>query len=179
MPNESITLGTIDKSSPSGIYAVQLHDGCRQASAAPRWLSPAVVQVELGKLTIKNTSLLPQDLLSKDVVAQAVRMVDPAEVEPLRQKDQIQTPKLNEPTWENISIDPHGLLPPDARASFRKVNMKFKDVFEPDLPKYNGFYGKVEAVINVPRALPPSLRLKDVPWYPRRNLSNYNRSLTS
>ena len=45
--------------------------------------------------------------------------------------------------------------------SFKKI---CKILFVPDFPKYNGAFGKVEAVINIPNALTPSARLKEVQW---------------
>ena len=72
---------------------------------------------------------------------------------------------------EDITIDPSNLLSPEMRQKFAAACKKFKKVFGTDLPKYNGEFGKVEAVIHIPSALPPSTRLKEVPWYPKTMLA--------
>ena len=68
---------------------------------------------------------------------------------------------------DKITINPSNLLPAKAKQQFADACKQFKQVFGPDLPKYNGAFGKVEAVIHIPGALPPSERLKEVPWYPK------------
>ena len=72
---------------------------------------------------------------------------------------------------EEIKIDPSNLLLPEIRQQFSDTCREFGKVFGPDLPKYNGAFGKVEAVINIPNALPPSARLKEVPSYPKTLLA--------
>ena len=170
LPNEEVTLNPCGRQHlPEGRYAVQLHNECKQASTAQHWLHPSVIEVVNNKLTVTNKSNLPQEVQSRDCIGQAFPLVDPERLDPLQDKDIVQRSQAD-PTWKDISIDPHSLLPKPVVADFRKANEEFQVVFHPDLPKYNQYYGTVEAVINVPRALPPSIRLKEVPWYPRSKL---------
>ena len=62
------------------------------------------------------------------------------------------------------------IVSPAVKKKFFEVNKQFANVFNSDLPRYNGKFGRVEAVINVPESLPTSSRLKEVPWYPRTKL---------
>ena len=80
-------------------------------------------------------------------------------------------PKKVEKHTDEITVDPSNLLSPDMKQKFVDACQKFKKVFASDLPKYNGAFGKVEAVIHMPGALPPSTRLKEVPWYPKTLLA--------
>ena len=67
-------------------------------------------------------------------------------------------------------VEEYYVLPRSISDKFRNMNKSFAEVFLPDLPAYNGAYGKVEAIINVPDNLPSSDRLKQVPWYPKKLL---------
>ena len=91
-------------------------------------------------------------------------MVHPDKIEPMTTKP---LPRKVETHAEEITVDPSNLLSADMKQKFVDACQKFKKVFGTDLPKYNVEFGKVEAVIHIPSALPPSTRLKEVPWYPK------------
>lgn len=74
---------------------------------------------------------------------------------------------MAEQTAALVKNDPTALLPAEIRQKFREKRSMFEKVFGPDLPKYNEAFGRIKAVINLPKALPPSARLKEVPWYPK------------
>ena len=95
-------------------------------------------------------------------------MVDPAQLEHISVQPMTTT---LDPTWEDITIDPSKSLPTEIKRKFTDTCKSFATVFSADLPKYNGAFGTVEAVINLPQALPPSTRLKEVPWYPKTLLA--------
>ena len=90
-------------------------------------------------------------------MAQSFAMIDPDTIE-----EQMTAPPVRkaEKETEDIKIDPSNLLTPEIRQQFADTCREFGKVFGPDLPKYNGAFGKVEAVIHIPNALPPSARLK-------------------
>merc|ERR1711923_660420 len=75
-----------------------------------------------------------------------------------------------ETSFRDVCLDPDNLLNPQVKKAFERTNAEFSQVFQSDLPRYNGFYGKVEASINVPKGLPQSSRLKHCPWYPKKML---------
>ena len=77
---------------------------------------------------------------------------------------------------DEIKVDPSNLLPPEIRQQFSDTCKEFEEVFGSDLPKYNRIFGKVEAVINIPNTLPPSARLKEVPWYPKSLLTELQQT---
>ena len=117
-----------------------------------------------GTLTITNNTAIIQKVSAKDHVAQSFAMVDPDTI-----TDTYTAPikKESKNEQEEITIDPSNLLSATTKQLFADACNQFKRVFGSDLPKYNGTFGKVEAVIHIPNALPPSARLKEVPWYPK------------
>ena len=73
-----------------------------------------------------------------------------------------------DPSWHDVIVDPDNILPKDIVDKFKSLNQQFSVVFQPDLPAYNGAFGRVEASINIPQNMPPSERLKQAPWYPKK-----------
>ena len=48
-----------------------------------------------------------------------------------------------------VILDPDGCLDQDTRDKFIALNLKFDDLFNPSISKYNGASGKIEAVVNI------------------------------
>ena len=67
------------------------------------------------------------------------------------------TPKsLSSPPYSQaISLDPDNLFPNDIRAKFSQLHLQYDSVFNPSVPKYNGYSGNIQAVVNIGPALPP------------------------
>ena len=88
-------------------------------------------------------------------MAQACPLIDIKEIQGLTTDEQKKQDKKN-PTepWKEIIIDPDQKLPEHYKREFVKINKKFQTVFGSDLPRYNGRFGRVEAVINMPSSLP-------------------------
>ena len=97
-------------------------------------------------------------------------MISVEKITPLNEEESNKLPKEKESSWLDIILDPDQVLPQSIKKLFHDTNKEFKEVFNSELPKYNGKFGRVEAVINVPENLPVSSRLKEVPWYPRTKL---------
>ena len=70
---------------------------------------------------------------------------------------------------EQISLDPDGLLPVAAREEFKSLHTRFDQVFNPQISKYNGASGKIEANVNMGPVLPPQ-RKGRLPHYDRERM---------
>ena len=70
-----------------------------------------------------------------------------------------------------VSVDPDGVLSSSMQQEFREMNKKFEDVFNPQISKYNGASGKIEAVVNMGPVLPPQ-RKGRLPHYNRDKLND-------
>ena len=125
--------------------------------------SPVQQATDASPVQQATDALLAQQATDALFVQQATDALHPADVPP-----SVQDP--DDPTWRDITTDPHNKLSASFRNKFTQTNQNFATVFQSDLPKYNGAFGKVEASITVPHNLPQSARLKDVPWYPRKML---------
>ena len=85
-----------------------------------------------------------------------VRVVSPVQ-------DVSPTPSIPVPTSpkklgtysSSISVDPDQILPLSTRNKFMKLNSKYDHVFSPEILKYNGLSGRIEASINMGPTLPP------------------------
>ena len=70
---------------------------------------------------------------------------------------------------EAIKIDPDSMIPESYRTKFHNLVKSFDEVFSPELPGYNGAFGKFEATINNGPVRPPQIKGR-VPKYSRNNL---------
>ena len=162
-PGESITLTTSnDTPTCDGKYLIAPHPEAK--GSTQEWISTGTHEIKNGSVTITNDSAIIQKVSAKDSVAQSFAMVDP---DLINEPDSTPATKKAEKEPDLIKIDPSALLPSEIRHQFSDIFKEFGKVFGPDLPKYNGAFGKVKAAINIPNTLPPSARLKEVPWYPK------------
>ena len=166
-----MSLSATEEIVPDGLYAVQptMEQKSKTVTPPPQWLTPAVTMVNDNTAKILNGSNTPLEVKRNDNVAEAFPMVDPDTLEPLK-PEEVPAIAKDDLTWKDVTIDPDRTLSQATRDSFRTINQDFQTVFKPDLPKYNGIFGRLEAVINVPDTMPASARMKEVPWYPRKRL---------
>ena len=68
---------------------------------------------------------------------------------------------------QDVSIKPDSQLTPEERAKFRQLHSKYVNVFNP--AKYNGFSGKMEAVVNMGPVLPKQQKGR-IPQYSKDRL---------
>ena len=169
IPGEELELKCIE-SIPDGKYALEPHLNSKLVSQPSKWLSPTVVEVTNNKVTLKNDSLHLQTVARNDKIAQACQLIEIDKIEPLSPEEVQTNPSKQEPTYKDVTIDPDQILPSSVTKMFASTNKEYQEVFNSDLPRYNGKFGRVEAVINVPQSLPASSRMKEVPWYPRTKL---------
>ena len=96
-------------------------------------MAPEVLQAKDNVLRVCDTSCLPQEVISRDFIAQAFPLVDPQTLEELRTAD-VRTTAVQSPSCQDINVDPHSLLSSNTRTQFKSINEKFADVFKPELP---------------------------------------------
>ena len=171
LPGDSLSLSVSETVIPDGMYAVQppMDQKSKSAIPPPQWLKPTVTLVTNNTAKILNGSPTPLEVSRCDKVAEAFPMVDPDSLEPM-DSSEATAAVTDDLTWKDVIIDPDQTLTQATRDAFRAANKDFLTVFKPDLPKYNGVFGRLEAVINVPDTMPASARMKEVPWYPRKRL---------
>ena len=59
------------------------------------------------------------------------------------------------PFSKSVSIDQSNSLPSDIRQRLAAINLKYDEVFNPRIAKYNGASGDIQAVVNMGPVLPP------------------------
>ena len=67
----------------------------------------------------------------------------------------------------SVAVDPHHMLSLTNREKFHKLHLKYDNVFNPEISKYNGASGPIEATVNMGPTLPPQRKGR---------LPQYNRS---
>ena len=68
-----------------------------------------------------------------------------------------------------VCVDPDSQLSAEEKNSFVEQHLKYDELFEPTIGRYNDFAGKVRARVNLGRTIPPSRKLQ-VPQYDKKNL---------
>ena len=169
VPGEEIELKCIENI-PDGRYAIEPHQNSKLVSQPSEWITPKIVEVSDNTVRLSNESLHLQTVARNDKIAQASQLVTIDNIEPLSHQELQKQQRKQDPTYIDVTVDPDQILPASITKQFLALNKEYQEVFNSDLPRYNGKFGRVEAVINVPQSLPTSSRMKEVPWYPRTKL---------
>ena len=78
-------------------------------------------------------------------------------------------PVSQRPFSKHVKLDPDSRLSPSIRALFEEENLKYDELFEPSIGRYNDASGKVRARVNLGKVVPPTRKLH-VPQYDKNNL---------
>ena len=70
---------------------------------------------------------------------------------------------------QDIKLDPDDQLSQGWKEKFQNVCSEFKDIFNPNPGRYNGFYGDIDCSLNFASVPPPSVRAR-IPSYPHDKL---------
>ncbi len=73
------------------------------------------------------------------------------------------------PLSASVRVDPDNRMPMSIRAKFTEQLLRYDDIFNPPLDKYNGESGPIKAVVHMGTVLPPQ-RKGRMPLYGRSNL---------
>ena len=133
------------------------------------WPRPQIVQVVEGKVNVHNDTGDIISLHKNDHICQVFKTISVEKIEP-----SIPTPKLKQsvaerPFSKDVQVDPNGQLAPEVQDMFRKLNLKYDELFEPVIGRYNDASGKVRARVNLGKVVPPTRKLQS-PRYDKNNL---------
>ncbi len=73
------------------------------------------------------------------------------------------------PFSQQVNIDPDAQLSAEDKELFAEQHLKYDELFEPVIGRYNDYAGKVRARVNLGRTAPPTRKLH-VPRYDKKNL---------
>ena len=79
------------------------------------------------------------------------------------------------PFSHDVVVDPDGQLPENVRSSFKELSLKFDELFEPVIGRYNDSAGRVWARVNLGKVIPPTRKLQ-APQYDKNNLDQLHIS---
>jgi hypothetical protein len=140
------------------------------------WPPPQEIVSVDRQVRITNTSSSPIRIQRHEHLCQ-IRSIDtldtgslPTDVTPVPSPTSRNTSTTTPPCHSApVCVDPDGCLSCDLQQQFVSLHKQFDRVFNPAIPKYNGFSGKIEAVVNMGPTLPPQ-RKGRLPHYNRAGL---------
>ena len=134
-----------------------------------QWLSPDFDHTLSGKVRVANNSQVPINLKKNQVVAHITRANDtvPSNI----CESNTPPPPVITSNFSSIKFNPQKMnIDPSWEQKFAQLHSRYADVFNNDLPGYNGKFGAIYAHVNVGESLPPQRRGR-VPQYTRNLLS--------
>ena len=176
MPGEYLQLATPDDSQPDTTWALEPRldsplNSIRKSQNA--WPHPQEVTSVGHTVRIRNDTdslILVKNGEHLCQIRQISSSLAPSTNENVSTPEQPSQPSSTKPFSSTISIDPDGLLSVEERDNFRQLHLEYDDVFNPQVSKYNGASGKIEAVVNMGPTLPPQ-RKGRLPQYNRNNMN--------
>ena len=176
LPGDYVELRTPRDSEPDSEWALEPRYDCPSNSHVnPEQAWPYVQEVKSIDHTIRltNTTQEPIILKKNEHICQVRLLKDISEVDldsvPSFPESDRPISKKNDAYSSHISIDPDKRLTAEVSSKFHDLNHKFDNVFKPEISKYNGFSGKIEATVNMGPTLPPQ-RKGRLPHYSREQL---------
>ena len=140
------------------------------------WLKPQMIKPDGGRISIHNHTQTPVKIGRHEQIA-TLRPVTMYPETPTRYEDS-QSPQVKPQVsldYQDVSVDPDGILSERQRQQFRDLHYKFNDVFDSrTLGLYNGASGPLEVVINMGPTLPPQ-RKGRMPMYSRSLMEEQQR----
>ena len=133
------------------------------------WPNPQFATVVDGKVNVCNNTNEIIPLYKNDQICQIFKTesVTCKEISDL-------TPKADKvgaerPFSKFVKLDPDSQLTEDERNMFLQQNLKYDELFEPTIGRYNDKAGKIRARVNLGKVVPPTRKLQ-VPRYDKNNL---------
>jgi hypothetical protein len=170
LPGDFVQLKTPSQAPPDTTWALEprldtpLNVGLEPDKA---WPSPQEVCAVNDTIRLANVTDEPILLRRGEHLCQIrpVKLVDTSLDVPTSSSHSSKA-KPQSPYSAAIALDPDHCLTPSVRQKFSELNQQYDDVFDPALPKYNGYSGRIEAVVNMGATLPPQ-RKGRLPQYNR------------
>ena len=133
------------------------------------WPNPQLATVVEGKVNVCNNTDEIIPLYKNDQICQIFKtesVICKETSEP--------TPKANKiiaerPFSKSVKLDPDSQLTEEERNMFHEQLLKYDELFEPTIGRYNDKAGKVRARVNLGKVVPPTRKLQ-VPMYDKNNL---------
>ncbi len=134
------------------------------------WPQPCVTEVVDGKLKVENVTDIIVPVHKNDHICQifAIKSVN-CNKDISSPTPKIELAESSRPFSQHVIIDPDAQLSPAEKHLFVEQHLKYDELFEPVIGRYNDFDGKVRARVNLGRTVPPTRKLQ-VPRYDKKNL---------
>ena len=118
------------------------------------WVRPQITESVGGKLRIVNDTSDPQAVGKHEHFCQArqtsaISDSDESGCESLTQNNTTRVLQTSVIHSDQVSVDPHKVLPAASRVEFRKLLQDFEQVFSPNFKGYNGAVGPLQASVNM------------------------------
>ena len=176
LPGEYVEVNTPSNTEPDTVWALEPRFDSTSNSIVKEtnaWPPPQVVQSVGNTVRLTNASCNPVILRRSEHFCQIRAVTTPDTIK--MEQDTQQSPMVGKQSAgvhsSMVSVDPDGVLSSSMQQEFREMNKKFEDVFNPQISKYNGASGKIEAVVNMGPVLPPQ-RKGRLPHYNRDKLND-------
>ena len=133
------------------------------------WPNPQLATIVKGKVNVCNNTDEIIPLYKNDQICQIFK------TESIICKETSEpTPKANKiiaerPFSKSVKLDPDSQLTEEERNMFHEQLLKYDELFEPTIGRYNDKAGKVRARVNLGKVVPPTRKLQ-VPKYDKNNL---------
>ena len=133
------------------------------------WPCPQLTTIEDGKVCVRNDTDEIIPLYKNDHICQIFK------TETMNCKETSKpTPKsvkliAKRPFSKEVKVDPDQQLTAEERNMFSEQNLKYDELFEPTIGRYNDRDGKVRARVNLGKTTPPTRKVQ-VPQYDKNNL---------
>ena len=136
------------------------------------WPPPQIVDAVGTKIRLLNATDQPQPIRRHEHICTArhTSTAPPATSAVPCLSPPVVNCKNPRPFSSTVSLDPDGLLTPTQRQAFAIVLHDFDTVFDPQITRYNGAAGPIEATVNIGPTQPPQ-RKGCVPQYSRNQLT--------
>jgi len=156
MPGDFIEFATPNV--PDSMWALEPRIDCSvNRDTDYVWPIPQEIQSVDNTIRVVNTREDPILLRRNQHVCQIrpVSTVECTDKFPTMKQSCAPQVKTCTPFSAAVSLDPDNCLPAELINRFKAENLKYDDVFDPSISKYNGASGKIEAVVNMGPVLPP------------------------
>ena len=167
-PGNFIELDLPTEFDPDSTVALEARTDSPNSSDS--WPTPSILEAVSGKICVLNDTPVPRALRRNEHFCQVratteLDLTAPCEQVPVITRNCMSVSQHS----EAVKIDPDSMIPESYRTKFHNLVKTYNEVFSPELPGYNGAFGKFEATINMGPVQPPQ-RKGRVPQYSHNNL---------
>ena len=133
------------------------------------WPAPHLTTVCRGAVEIPNDTQEIIPVHKNDHLCQVFRTMSIECDKMSAPTPKIQLPITQRPFSKLVTVDPDSQFSAEGKALFVAENLKYDELFEPVIGRYNDASGRVRARVNLGKTAPPTRKLQ-VPQYDKNNL---------